>query len=70
MIYFVTANGVESTTHVHCPCPVKPEDVTEVQADGDELELIRNEMSGIPMSRGRIVRWFGDDAKFIAANWD
>lgn len=43
--------------------------LVEVQADGDELDFISVQYSNIPMvARNRIVRWFGDDAKFIVAN--
>jgi len=41
-------------------------DVVEIQADGDELELIEDEMGDtVLMHGGRVVRWFGDDARFI-----
>ena len=40
----------------------------EVQADGDELELIRRDFSNIPMTTSRVVRWEGDIAAFIVAN--
>jgi hypothetical protein len=39
-----------------------------VQADGDELEEIKNKIENIPFTVGRVQRWFGDDAKFIVAN--
>ncbi len=43
--------------------------VTEVQADGDELGHIEYNFPTMPRARGkRVVRWFGTDAKFIAAN--
>lgn len=41
--------------------------VVEVQADGDELEYILKHFKGIPtVDNCSVVRWFGDDAKFIA----
>jgi len=43
-------------------------EVVSVSADGDELEKIRREITGIPMSTKRVVTWFGDDARFIVAN--
>jgi hypothetical protein len=42
--------------------------VEEVQADGDELELVREICQNIPMTNGHVVRWFGDTAKFIVAS--
>lgn len=46
------------------------EDVIEVQADLDELDYIHTEFTNLPqVVRGAgIVHWFGDHAKFIAAN--
>ena len=38
----------------------------DLQADGNELEAIRNQFTGIPMHNGRVVKWFGADAAFIA----
>jgi len=47
------------------------ERVIEVQADGDELAYIYNKFNNLPtMPLRRVVRWFGDHAKFIAANLD
>lgn len=43
--------------------------VMEVQADGNELEAIKRQLENIPFAKGkRVVRWFGDDARFIIAN--
>jgi hypothetical protein len=44
--------------------------VTEVQADGDELQMIRRCATGLPEPVGasKVVHWFGDHAKFIVAN--
>lgn len=39
-----------------------------VQADGDELEYIRNKFTNIPMTNGRVVRWHGEMARFILSN--
>lgn len=47
---------------------INPFDVREVQADGDELQIIQEQFTNTPMSKNRVVRWFGDDAKFIVAN--
>ncbi len=43
--------------------------VIEMQADGDELDHIRNLYSNIPFRDGkRAVRWYGEMAKFIVGN--
>ena len=39
-----------------------------LQADGDELEKIKQEFTGIPMHKGRVVRWSGETAYFIVQN--
>lgn len=40
-----------------------------IQADGDELELIRETFDNIPIHKDRpIQRWVGDMATFIAMN--
>lgn len=40
--------------------------VTNAQADGDELEYIKNNFGNIPMALNkRVVEWFDSDAKFI-----
>lgn len=40
--------------------------VSELQADGDELMEVLDYCPNIPRSPGRVIRWFGDHAKFIA----
>ncbi len=42
--------------------------VSYVQADGDELELIRRQFSGIPISTARVIAWREPWAQFIADN--
>lgn len=55
------------------------DDYFMIQADGHELTHILNNFVNIPKlavdseigdntSRGYVMRWFGDDAKFIIAN--
>lgn len=39
--------------------------VSYVQADGDELEWIRENISGIRMNKNRVIKWTGEDARFI-----
>lgn len=40
--------------------------VTEIQADGDELEKILRMCEGIPNSHKSVQTWYGDHARFIA----
>jgi len=54
--------------HIGKPEPTISHEILYVCADGDELEKIRAEITGIPMSTKRVVTWFGDDARFIVAN--
>jgi hypothetical protein len=49
------------------PRPPKRE-VVEIQADGHELERVIETCTNIPLTHGRVVRWFGDHAKFIFHN--
>ena len=53
----------EAACHPFC-------DGWHVQADGDELELIRDKLSNIPMADRRVVKWYGEDARFIIMNLD
>lgn len=47
-----------------------PESVEKITADGDELEFIRKNFTGIPMysGPGRTVTFTGETAMFIAHN--
>lgn len=49
-----------------------PNNVIDVQADGDELEYILRHFKGIPRHNSkRVQTWFGDHAKFIVEHlWD
>lgn len=48
---------------------INSDKVTEIQADGGELDRIRYNFQNIPITNKRSISWFGDDAKFIAANF-
>ena len=52
---------------------INPDLVQSVLADGIELVHILNKFTGIPFAGLNDVptnmSWFGDDAKFIVANW-
>jgi hypothetical protein len=68
-LYVVTNDNDENQWHVgERKLDIAAKYVIEIQADGDELEKIKREVAGIPMTNQRVVRWFGDDAKFIYAN--
>ncbi len=42
-----------------------------IQADGHELESIENQITNLPhVVYGRVVRWYGDNARFICGNWN
>lgn len=44
-------------------------EIVRIQADGDELELIKNSFTNIPIpTKKRVVQWFGEMAQFIFAN--
>lgn len=40
--------------------------VIEVQADGDELDWVKSNITGIPFNKNTVQSWYGDIAKFIA----
>lgn len=65
-----TNNGIHFQHQVHVGESYRGRGkVTDVQADGDELEWIRDDIVGIPMTNARVVCWQGDIANFIANNW-
>lgn len=75
MMYIVSADerGMhERSWHVGEPLIFGVEaiqSVIEVQADGDELTHLHKQFDNIPFRlNSRVNRWFGDHAKFIAAN--
>ena len=70
--YGVTTRTVE--WHVGEPLRSAAAVVTEIQADGDELNAIVDQglfvipKNNIAMPQRRVWRFFGDQAKFIIAN--
>lgn len=42
--------------------------VTQVQADGDELDLILSKAKNLPHTSERVQNWHGDHAKWIISN--
>jgi len=64
-------NTVDHEWHIHESTRLMKEygrTCVHLQADGDELEAIRQQFTGIPMHSGRVVRWRGEMAAFIAMN--
>lgn len=61
------------TWNIGQPLPCNYDEIAQIeyiQADGDELEYIKNTFVfnnnyTIPIPRNRVVRWFGDIAKII-----
>lgn len=71
MLYIVKDFGSEIHWHrgESLPSDLNIHQVVEVQADGEELEMILLRQENLPVpNRGRVMRWFGDHAKFIVAN--
>ena len=68
--FFVSTTGV-TIRHIGENSIGSPvEDISMVQLDGHELEYVREQMLNVRMHKQkRVVKFYGDDAKFIAANW-
>lgn len=71
MVLFVgTTAQYEHVYYVQDNMTTPVEEIQYVMADCTELEAIQSCVTGIPMIKGaKINEWYGDDAKFIAANW-
>ena len=76
-LYVGYANNTQYDRAYHSEWGKIKEDVYEifshcydlkVQADGHELEKIREQFSNIPMTNNRVVYWSGETAKFIIDN--
>lgn len=68
--YLVKEDGTERQFHIGASFDHKEAaDVVEVQLDGDELQRAEDNFPNLPKARTRVVRYFGDHAKFIIANW-
>lgn len=54
---------------IHTNGSITQREIVSLQADGDELELIKNSFTNIPIPmKKRVVKWFGEMAQFIFAN--
>jgi hypothetical protein len=68
MLYFVDSKGAEKGWHVGNRKPLVNQCV-EVQADGDELMYILNNMRNLPHSiTMSVIVWKGELAQFIYDN--
>ena len=72
MLYVVVKNGAAVSWHIGEIINLDEiQDVTEVQADGHELEWVLENISNIPIwnknsASKSVLNWYGDHAKFIA----
>lgn len=69
MLVIVMNDNMEHQWHVGQRVPLTDlviEHVQFVQADCDELAWITQEFTNLPLSKGRVQRWYGDTAKMIA----
>ncbi len=70
MLYAKTINKFDEITefgwHVGAFFEASPYHVFEIQADCDELIFIKYHCRGIRLTDERVIRWYGDEAKFIA----
>ena len=69
-LYVVKKDGSDVSWWVQdCPLEQHVDHLAEVdfvQADGDELEVIRQQFDGLPFHKtARVQTWHGDFAKFI-----
>lgn len=67
--YFITKDGKEHIVHVGENMTIPADNIVEVQVDGDELSHVESKFSNLPKSTGRVVKYYGDHAKFIVGNW-
>ena len=70
MMYIVMADGFKHIFHnSNTMANHLAELVVEVQADCDELESLYARYPHLNRTGARVVRFFGDEAKFIVGNW-
>lgn len=70
-LYITFEDNSGTNWHIGEKNPVdykKVNEIREIQADGHELEHIHGNFSNIPVANKRVVRYFGDIAKFIIGN--
>lgn len=70
MLYIIDVKGKKYHWHVGQKNPIEDAiimDIIAVQADGHELEFIQSKILNSSLKL-RVIKYFGDTAKFIAAN--
>lgn len=71
-LYIVLESGEELIRYIGSKLPYRlPSDVAEIQADGDEKTFIEKSSSTqglVHAPKKRVVRYFGETAKYIVAN--
>lgn len=69
MAFFIkTKQGYSNTFYKRKPTMVFNDEISFFQADGDELESIRQQFENIPITKGNICAWTGEMAQFIFYN--
>lgn len=68
MFTLITTDGKIYNFHVNDEKPLPMAFASYIQADGDELELIRTQFDNLPITRGNICDWSGSMAQFIFSN--
>jgi hypothetical protein len=69
MGYVGFCNNESVEFHVGLPLHyIEPANVTFVQLDGDELEKVYQIIPSFHITNNRVVRFYGDIAKFIIYN--
>lgn len=61
---------VHKEWHVNTAKPTHTyiDEVSWFSADGDELQLLRHQFEGVPMTRGDHCMWTGEMANFLFRN--
>ena len=64
LIFYMGSGFIRQTVNEN----FMPDSNLIVQADGHELEVIRKQFINIQMASNRVVRWTGENARFIVEN--
>jgi len=69
MLYIETKDrSFVHNTGMKLPKDLRIAEIVSISASSTELEEIKEEVSGIPITRSSLVEWYGDHAKFIVSN--
>lgn len=61
-------SGTWATFYINDKKPTTTYSAMFLQADGDELELIRSQFDNLPITRGNICHWSSEMAEFVFSN--